>query len=120
MPLDEKAKSRVFRIAFFVAVWFSMACMLMTAIWLAALIRTLAQDWDLALSAYARLVSHGVFLWSLVFLVGAALVKEPFMPSNHVSFLVNSLFLLVAAWISMSVVATFLCLFTDVGGRMGG
>jgi len=86
----------------------------------AILARWAVERWDMPVSGAPLLVSHPVFLCFFGLLVLAALLKEPFMGSDRVSSLTNSVWLLVVAWVYVISVWALAAGFADMGDGLGG
>ena len=120
MPLERSTRNRILRIMFFASAWSCMAFMLVALVALAGLTHLFSRKWDLELPLGSLLLSHIVFLCLFGLLVLTALVKEPFIVSDHISLVVNSVLLLVAAWLFAVSVLAFIVVFQDTGFTLGG
>ena len=120
MPLERSTRNRILRIMFFASAWSCMAFMLVALVALAGLTHLFSRKWDLELPLGSLLLSHIVFLCLFGLLVLTALVKEPFMVSNHMSLVVNSVLLLVAAFLLAVSVLAFIHAFGAVDSAIGG
>ena len=119
-PIEKSTRNRILRNVFFVGAWCCMLAMWGALASLAMLVRWAAERWDMMLPAATLLVSHPVFLCFFGLLVLAALIKEPFMASDRMSFLTNSVWLLVVAWVFvLSVWSLFACC-TNIDHGIGG